>query len=85
MRYLLRVEPDARLSRSYADRALMLTGLAEAFLKLQPQFTTGGPPRAEHEFQFKRLVLRTEQALASELLQWWLLRHTWKTYVSTRS
>ncbi len=54
----------------------MLTGLAEAFLKLQPQFTTGGPPRAEHEFQFKRLVLRTEQALASELLQWWLLRHT---------
>ncbi len=63
----------------------MLTGLAEAFLKLQPQFTTGGPPRAEHEFQFKRLVLRTEQALASELLQWWLLRHTWKTYVSTRS
>jgi hypothetical protein len=65
-----------RLSRSYADRALMLTGLAEAFLTLQPQFTTGGPPREEHEFRFKRLVLRTEEALASELLQWWLLRHT---------
>lgn len=65
-----------RLSRSYADRALMLTGLADAFLKLQPQFTTGGPPRPEDEFQFKRLVIRTEEALANELLQWWLLRHS---------
>lgn len=65
-----------RLSRSYAHRALMLTGLADTFLTLQPQFAADGPPREEHEFQFKRLVLRTEEALASELLQWWLLRRS---------
>ena len=65
-----------RLSRSYRDRARMLTKLETALVKLQPEFARGGSGLQEHEFQFKRLVLRTEEALASELLQWWLLRHS---------
>jgi hypothetical protein len=64
-----------RLSRSYRDRALTLSGLATAFLKLQPQFAAGRADE-QNEFQFKRLVLRTEETLATELLQWWLLRHS---------
>jgi hypothetical protein len=65
-----------RLSRSYRDRAKALTKLETALVKLQPEFAAGGPENARHEFQFKRLVLRTEEALAGELQQWWLLRHT---------
>lgn len=65
-----------RLSRSYKDRAKMLTKLETSLVRLQPEFAAAGPQLAEHEFQFKRLVLRTEDALASELLQWWLLRRS---------
>jgi hypothetical protein len=65
-----------RLSRSYGDRVLTLTGLEASLLKLQPQFDAAGCKGEEHEFLFKRLVLRTEETLASELLQWWLLRHS---------
>jgi len=65
-----------RLSRSYKDRARMLTNLEGALVKLEPEFTKAGPSHEGREFQFKRLVLRTEEALASELLQWWLLRHS---------
>jgi hypothetical protein len=61
-----------RLSRSYEDRALTLTNLAAALACIKPPLAAGGTD----EFQFKRLVLRTENALASELHQWWLLRHT---------
>ncbi|HSB12023.1 MAG TPA: hypothetical protein VLM38_21230 [Blastocatellia bacterium] len=65
-----------RLSRSYKDRARTLTNLESALVNLQTEFAAAGPGREAHEFQFKRLVLRTEEALASELLQWWLLRHS---------
>jgi hypothetical protein len=64
-----------RLSRSYKDRALTLTNLETSLVKLQPHFDAG-TAQHDHEFQFKRLVLRTEEALASELLQWWLLRRS---------
>lgn len=64
-----------RLSRSYKDRALTLTKLETSLVKLQPHFEAG-TAQNNHEFQFKRLVLRTEEALASELLQWWLLRRS---------
>jgi hypothetical protein len=65
-----------RLSRSYKDRAKVLTKLESSLVRLQPEFATAGNDSENHEFQFKRLVLRTEEALASELLQWWLLRHS---------
>jgi hypothetical protein len=69
-----------RLSRSYEDRARALTNLETALLSLSPKIAASGSQTPEHrsqcEFQLKRLVLRTEQVLASELLQWWLLRHS---------
>lgn len=65
-----------RLSRSYEDRVLTLTAIEEALVDLQPGFDGGGPTPEDDEFKFKRLVLRTEEALASELLQWWLLRRS---------
>lgn len=65
-----------RLSRSYKDRAKKLTTLESLLVKLQSEFTKSGAQTPELEFQFKRLVLRTEEALSSELLQWWLLRRT---------
>lgn len=65
-----------RLSRSYKDRAKKLTTLESLLVKLQSEFAKSGAQRVEFEFQFKRLVIRTEEALASELLQWWLLRRS---------
>jgi hypothetical protein len=61
-----------RLSRFYADRALTLTNMAAALTDIESRSASGGA----EEFQFKRLVLRTEDTLADELLEWWLLRHT---------
>jgi hypothetical protein len=69
-----------RLSRSYGDRARTLQRLVSAFSELQQQMTAPGSKTpyqlARWEFQLKRLVLRTEEVLASELHQWWLLMHS---------
>ena len=69
-----------RLSRSYAERARALTSLETALLSLQSKMSSGDSQvpdrRKQCEFQLKRLVLRTEEVLATELLQWWLLRHS---------
>jgi hypothetical protein len=68
-----------RLSRSYADRARGLTGVETALLSLHPEIANCDSQTSEDrkrcEFQLKRLVLRTEEILANELLQWWMLRH----------
>lgn len=69
-----------RLGRSYADRARVLTTLETALLSLHQQMTANSSQtpaqQKECDFLLKRLVLRTEELLASDLLQWWLLRHS---------
>jgi len=68
-----------RLSRSYADRERLLTNIETALVGLHPEMAASNSQTPEHrercEFQLKRLVLRTEAVLASDFLQWWLLRH----------
>ena len=69
-----------RLSRSYADRARVLTTLETGLLNLHQKMTANSSQtpaqQKECEFLLKRLVLRTEELLASDLLQWWLFRHS---------
>jgi hypothetical protein len=66
-----------RLSRSYRDQARALQNLASSFLELQQQMLATVSPtpqqQARWELQLKRLVLRTEDVLASEMRQWCLL------------
>jgi hypothetical protein len=63
-----------RLSRSYDDRARALIDIDVALLKLKGD--SAKVRREEYDFRFKRLVLRAEETLANELLQWWSLKHT---------
>jgi hypothetical protein len=78
-----------RLSRSYQDHADALTGIGNDFLRLKEDIEEAFPSaqslidptlteqqntlKVEFEFRLKRLVLRTEELLASELRQWWLI------------
>jgi hypothetical protein len=75
-----------RLSRSYHGHTVVLTGLVEECMKLQDEIETVIPTskdldrnslterqKTDQEKRLKRLILRTEELLASELRHWWLV------------
>ena len=70
-----------RLSRSYGDRARALPASGQCLLGTpatdsSSRLEDATPAGPVGSFQLKRLVLRTEEVLAGELHQWWLLMHS---------
>ena len=61
-----------RLHRSYGHHVHELARVQDAFAELQELARDGAPSR-HLVHRFRRLVLRTEQLLTNELLQWWLI------------
>jgi hypothetical protein len=62
------------LSRSYAEQARALARLESDFTDREEAVVRGASVE-DTRLRFKRLVLRTEERLASELCQWWLIIH----------
>ena len=60
-----------RLAGSYANQAHGLGRIQARFLELQSQIDLGRPETAD--LGFKRLVLQTEESLAAELRNWWMI------------
>jgi len=71
-----------RLKLSYQSQAEALTLLANELSRLEDKVSSGKEPRdaasgARYFREFKRIVLRAEEVMANEQIQWWMLINSW--------